>query len=287
LIENPAVYDNDIIMREDNAGNRIPALLVHGWNSHPGIWNKLTPLLKEASIPVWTFDHTGMAGDAIPEIAAAIGDYVATKREETGYYGKIDVVCHSVGTCITRYYLEVVDGDRKSAKVRQLIGLGPPNSGSALAELFLDPHRGEEVLNRLTGIFVPRGYDPQKDRTVHDVRTTSPVMDRLRTAGIRPDVTYRVIVTGNPDRQPEFFPTFEGRTWEQGPDGRYRTTYEGDGVVPHRESALPGITLDIILPEPDCGMDLLQPGQYCHIHLPRNPVVMARVLDYLTLPVID
>ena len=271
-------------MIQKNSPDRIPAILVHGWNSHPGIWNKLTPLLEQASIPVWKFDHTGLAGETVPEIAKAIGEYVRDKREETGYSGKVDVVCHSIGTCIARYYLEVLDSSLRTAKVRQLIGLGPPNSGSALAELFFDPTRGEEIINRLTGVFVPQGFDPSADRIVNDVRPKSPVMHRLRTAGIRPDITYRIIVTANPGGDPAFFPLFAGRTWEQDPDGRYRTTVEGDGIVAHGESALPGISLDIIPAAQEDGTALTEASQYCHIYLPRNPVVMERVLRYLTLP---
>jgi pimeloyl-ACP methyl ester carboxylesterase len=271
-------------MIKDNSPHRIPVLLVHGWNSHPGIWNRLSSLLEQANIPVWKFDHTSLAGETVPEIAQAIGEFVRHKREETGYTGNVDVVCHSIGTCIARYYLEVLDGTLRTAKARQLIGLGPPNNGSALAELFFDPARGEEIINRLTGVFVPKGYDPSADRIVHDVRPASPVMHRLRTAGIRPDITYRIIVTANPGEDPAFFPLFEGRTWEQDPDGRYRTTFEGDGIVTHGESALPGISLDIIPAVQENGTPLPEAGQYCHINLPRNPVVMERVLRYLTLP---
>jgi hypothetical protein len=54
----------------------------------------------------------------------------------------------------------VVDGTEQTQAVRQLIGLGPPNNGSALAELFHDPKRGEEIINRLTVVFVPKGFDP-------------------------------------------------------------------------------------------------------------------------------
>lgn len=272
-------------MIKNNPPHRIPALLVHGWNSHPGIWNRLSPLLEQASIPIWKFDHTRMAGETIPDIAKAIGEYVRAMRDETGYTGKVDVVCHSVGTCIARYYLEVLDGSLRTAMVRQLVGLGPPNNGSAMAELFFDPVRGEEIINKLTGVFVPPGYDPSVDRIVHDVRPASPVMHSLRTAGIRQDITYRIIVTGNPGGIPDFFSLFEGRTWERDADGRYRTTLEGDGLVPHRESALPGISLDIIQAGPENSADLPLPGQYCHINLPRNQVIMDRVLNYLTLPV--
>jgi len=271
-------------MNEQQDSGRLPAVLVHGWNSHPGIWNRLIPLLDKASVPAWVFDHTGLADRSIPEIAAAIGDFVRDKREETGYYGKVDVVCHSVGTCIARYYLEVIDGERRTAKVRQLIGLGPPNNGSAMAELFFDPERGEEIINRLTGVFVPPGYNPSEDRIVHDVRPGSIVMRDLRMAGIRRDLTYRIIVTGNAGGDPDFFPLFGGATWESDPGGGYRMTYDGDGLVTHRESALPGITLDVVGAGVENGRDLPPPGQFCHIHLPRNPVIMDLVLRYLTGP---
>ncbi len=69
-------------------------------------------------------------------------------------------------------------GHRQSG---QLIGLGPPNNGSALAELFNDPTHGEKIINRLTGVFVPRGYDPAADQLVQDVRPGSPVIHNLRT----------------------------------------------------------------------------------------------------------
>jgi hypothetical protein len=189
-----------------------------------------------------------------------------------------------MGTCIVRYLLEVLDGSARSHAVRQLIGLGPPNTGSALVELLHDPVHGEEIINRLTGVFVPRGYDPATDRLVQDVRPGSPVIRSLRTAGLRPDITYRVIVTTNPGDIPRFFPWFEGKTWEIAEDGRYRETLEGDGVVSHRESALPGISLDVLSASDGQEGDLPSPDQYCHINLPRNPLVIDRILHYLKGP---
>ena len=64
----------------------------------------------------------------------------------------------------------------------------------------------------------------------------------------------------------------------------YQETFDGDGIVPNRESALPGVSLDILSTGLGSDDALSQPGQYCHINLPRNPVVMQRVLQYLTLP---
>jgi hypothetical protein len=189
-----------------------------------------------------------------------------------------------MGTCIARYLLEVLDGPTRTHAVRQLIGLGPPNTGSALVELLHDPVRGEEVINRLTGVFVPRGFDPATDRLVQDVRPGSPVIRSLRTAGLRPDITYRVIVTTNPGDIPGFFPWFDGKTWEMAEDGRYRETLDGDGVVAHRESVLPGISLDILSASGEQEDHLPPPDQYCHINLPRNPLVIDRIMQYLMSP---
>jgi len=183
---------------------------------------------------------------------------------------------------ITRYFLEVMDRAEHREHVRQLIGLGPPNNGSALAELFHDPEQGATIINRLTGVFVPEGYDPKADTIVQDVRPGSRVMTELRTAGIRNDILYRVIVTANPEGIPGFFPLFSGKTRDMGDDGRYRLTLEGDGVVANRESILPGISLDIIPPGQDAAGQYPHPDLYCHINLPKNPAVIDHIMQYLT-----
>ena len=136
-------------------------ILVHGWNSHPAIWKKLVVYLEAAGIPHWKFDHSGLRDSALPEISTALLNYIRNVRNESDWSGPVDIVSHSMGTCIVRYLLEVTDGAERSQKVRQLIGIGPPNNGSALAELFPDPKRGEEIINKLTGVFVPRGLIPR------------------------------------------------------------------------------------------------------------------------------
>jgi pimeloyl-ACP methyl ester carboxylesterase len=262
--------------------DRYPVILVHGWNSHPGIWKRLVIRLEAAAIPYRKFDHTGMKGASLPEIGESLQSFLQDVRKENAWSGPVDIVCHSIGTCIVRYLLEVVDGTERKQAVRQLIGLGPPNKGSALAELFNDPQRGEEIINKLTGVFVPQGYDPAADRLVQDVRPGSPVIHNLRTAGLRSDITYRIIVTANPEDIPGFFPWFEGKTWEMAADGRYRATLDGDGIVAHRESVLPGISLDILSASTEREDHLPAPDQYCHINLPRNPLVIDRIMHYLT-----
>ena len=262
----------------------VPVILVHGWNSHPGVWNRLIPRLDAAHIPYSRFSHENMAHEGLPHIACALRDHDRHYRDETGYDGPLDIVSHSIGTCITRYCLEVMDRTECKEQIRQLIGIGPPNNGSALAQLFNDPEYGGSIISRLTGVFVPEGFDPEKDEMVQDVRPGSRVMAELRTAGIRKDILYRIIVTGNPEGTPDFFTLFAGRTWEIGDDGRYRLTLAGDGVVAHSESVIPGISLDIIPPGPDASGQYPRPDLFCHINLPKNPVIIDRIMQYLGIP---
>ncbi|NMA89598.1 MAG: alpha/beta fold hydrolase [Methanoculleus bourgensis] len=261
---------------------RCPAVLVHGWRSHPGIWNRLTPGLSGAAVPCWNFDHTAMQNAGTEAIAAALRDYIHAKREETGYGGPVDLVCHSMGACIARYLLEVLDGGAQEEQVRLLVGIGPPNNGSAMAELFNDPDLGPEVIRSLAGVFVPRDYDPNDDTIVQEFRPRSRTVAALRAAGTRDDIAYRIILAANLTATPAFFPAFDGRTWELAPDGEWRTTYAGDGIVPHTDSYLPGAGIDILPRDP--GNLARNPEHYCHTGLPRNPEVVARIMEYLANP---
>ena len=69
-----------------------PVVLVHGWNSHPGVWNRLIPKLDSARVPYSRFSHVEMADQSLPYIAAAIGDHIQHYRDETGYDGAVDII---------------------------------------------------------------------------------------------------------------------------------------------------------------------------------------------------
>lgn len=261
-----------------------PVVLVHGWNSHPGIWNRLVPRLEQASLQHWQFDHSAMVGEGLAGRADALEMYVDEIRGRTGYDGPIDIVCHSIGACIARQWLELADGAARREHIRQLIMLGPTNSGSALAELFSDPERGQEVAASVAGIFVPTGFDPLADPIVQDVRPGSRTMRSLNAAGIRDDIAYRVIVTANPAGIDPFFPWFGGRTWELDENLHFRQTLHGDGVVANSESVLPGVPFEVFTPEPDGHTRRNPPLHFSHIQLPRNTAVIERVMRYLYDP---
>lgn len=157
-----------------------------------------------------------------------------------------------------------------------------------MAELFNDPERGSEVIRRLIGVFVPEDYDPPgEDTIVQEFRPPrSRTIAALRRAGTRDDIAYRIVLGANLTADPAFFPAFGGRTWELAPpDGGWRTTYAGDGIVPpHSDSHLPGAEVDVLPPAAPPANLARNPELYCHTMLPRNPPeVVARVRDYLTL----
>jgi len=187
-----------------------------------------------------------------------------------------------MGTCVARYMLEVLDGTSKKERVRQLIGIGPPNNGSALAELFNHPEYGKEIIRKLSGIFVPENYDPASDLIVQQFRPQSTTMKILAAAGLRGDIAYRILCAENLTQAPEFFPSFDGKTWECTPEGGWRQTFDGDGIVPQSDSILAGVGLDIVPADP-AHLELARDG-YCHIRLPRNPEVIDRIIWYLKNP---
>lgn len=252
-----------------------PVVLVHGWKSHPGVWKSLVRRLEEDSLECWNFSHREFRNAGAEEIGCSLRDFIFQMQEEREYSGPVDMVCHSMGAPIARYLLEVMDGEDRRIRVRNLIGIGPPNNGSAMAELFNDPVHGPAVLQKLTGSFVPRTYDPAEDRLVQEFRRTGPYVKELQDAGLRSDVRYRVIVGGNMTGTTEFFPLFDGRTWEYAA-GVWSMTTRGDGIVSHSDSCMAGAEVTVLPKDP--AVLAAEPVEYCHLRLPGNPEVIETVV---------
>ena len=257
---------------------RCPVVLVHGWKSHPKVWNPLVRRLEEESFVCWNFSHSKLRDAGAEEIGHALMDYIHTMQEEQAYHGPIDMVCHSMGAAVARYVLEVMDGDSHKIPVRTLIGIGPPNNGSSMAELFNDPVHGPAILQQLAGTFVPKTYDPAADRLVQEFRSTGPFVQVLRDAGLRSDIRYRVIVAGNTTGTPDFFPLFKGQTWAYTREG-WQMTAHGDGIVSHLDSHIAGAKM-AILPDDPTALNVAA-SDYCHLRLPGNPEVVEQVIRFL------
>jgi triacylglycerol lipase len=100
---------------------------------------------------------------------------------------------------------------------------------------------------RLTGTFISEGLDPSGDTIVREFRPGSSTMARLRNTERRPDVRYRLILTRNISKTPDFFSLFEGKTWQFSQEDGWLQTYEGDGIVLHSDSFVPG-AVHLLLP---------------------------------------
>jgi pimeloyl-ACP methyl ester carboxylesterase len=125
-----------------------PAVLVHGFISNASAWNAyLGSKGFLASIGITGFAigdgqvegtmNTGAISaptrstNTIAENAQILGKYIAGVKRITGA-GQVDLIVHSMGGLIARYY---VDRVMKERDVAQLIMLGSPHGGSECANL--------------------------------------------------------------------------------------------------------------------------------------------------------
>ncbi|QKG20607.1 alpha/beta fold hydrolase [Actinomadura verrucosospora] len=112
-----------------------PVVLVHGTFENMAFnWQKLSPALKKAGYCVYALNYGG-AKDApiqgtgeIAESAGQLSAFVDKVLAATGA-SKVDMVGHSQGGMMSRYYLKFLGG---APKVNKLIGIVPSNHGTNL-----------------------------------------------------------------------------------------------------------------------------------------------------------
>lgn len=119
-----------------------PVILVHGtFADMSDSWQALSPLLHNHGYCVFALNYGAYRGsDAIgvyavgdiPESAAQLSAFVDRVLAATGAR-KADLVGHSQGGMMPRYYLKHLGG---ATKVHTLVGLAPSNHGTTLNGLF-------------------------------------------------------------------------------------------------------------------------------------------------------
>jgi triacylglycerol esterase/lipase EstA (alpha/beta hydrolase family) len=120
-----------------------PVVLVHGtFADMSNSWQAISPLLKNNGYCVFALNYgdyngSGAIGvygvDDIPTSAAELNAFVDKVRATTGA-AKVDLVGHSQGGMMPRYYLKYLGG---AAEVHTLVGLSPSNHGTTLDGLFI------------------------------------------------------------------------------------------------------------------------------------------------------
>jgi triacylglycerol lipase len=130
-----------------------PVLLVHGYGHNSSAWLMLRKALKRAGFTsIHTLNYNPLTHD-VPQIARQLSDRVELIRGLTGS-DKVNIVGHSLGGIVTRWYVQEMDGD---GKVNTAITLASPHKGTLAA-------------------FAPLG------RTAREIRPNSWVMRRLNGA---------------------------------------------------------------------------------------------------------
>jgi triacylglycerol esterase/lipase EstA (alpha/beta hydrolase family) len=125
-----------------SAAHPRPVILVHGtFADMSDSWQALSPLLADDGYCVFalnygSYDGSGAVGvyatGDIAQSAAELSTFVDRVLTATGA-SKVDLVGHSQGGMMPRYYLKFLGG---AAKVGTLVGLAPSNHGTTLEGLF-------------------------------------------------------------------------------------------------------------------------------------------------------
>lgn len=118
--------------------NPRPVVLVHGTTENQRMnWNALSPLLKNDGYCVYTFNYGagsftlgqfyGLA--PIASSAAELKTFVDQVLSSTKA-SKVDIVGHSQGGMMPRWYIQKLGG---ASKVGTLVGLAPSNQGTSMS----------------------------------------------------------------------------------------------------------------------------------------------------------
>ncbi|MGA4865114.1 esterase/lipase family protein [Streptomyces lavendulocolor] len=108
-----------------------PTVLLHGFVDNRSVFVLLRrSLLRHGRRHVESLNYSLLTCD-IRAAAELLGRHVEEICDRTGHH-EVDVVGHSLGGLIARYYVQRLGGDRR---VRTLVTLGTPHAGTTVAPL--------------------------------------------------------------------------------------------------------------------------------------------------------
>lgn len=174
-----------------------PVVLVHGtWENAFDTWSAFTPALLKAKRCVFTLNfgkgtdligrNPGVYGTGpIESSAAELAEFVKLVAGRTGA-SRVDVVAHSQGGVVARYFMKFLGGQKKVAR---LVTLGTAQTG------LLSP-RLAGVAARLRAAGVPVGaiVEQVTGQAIAERLTQSDLLTRLNAGGpLLPGVSYTTV----------------------------------------------------------------------------------------------
>lgn len=133
-----------------------PVILLHGYAMNRANFLPLAYRLARNDLgPIFGFEYWTLGRVAAG--ARQLGWFVDEVREATGA-AEVDLIGHSMGGVVGRYYVQLAGGDRH---VRNLVTLGSPHAGTDVSKLGIGhPARelllGSKLVDRLAAAAPPR-----------------------------------------------------------------------------------------------------------------------------------
>jgi len=132
----PVLATLAVLLLPAAAQAREPVVLVHGTFGDSSNWGYIRPQLEAAGYRTFAIDYGNRATGDIATSARQLRDFVNRVLAVTGA-SKVDIVGHSQGGMMPRYYIKNLGG---ASKVDDLVGLAPSNHGTTNPGAFLaDP----------------------------------------------------------------------------------------------------------------------------------------------------
>ena len=272
----------------DTVNILVPVILVHGWHGSPETWSTLKGKLDSDKIPYFIFDYSPGWSSPI-SYAITLRSRIKQLRVETGYMGKFDIICHSMGAMVSRWYIEELGG---SSDIRQWIGIAPVNNGAAIADFFF-------IIPEIIGGFFPELNGTEEAIQHMNIRSTTLAklnydLEKFNIniwgnpQHISPNIKYRIIMGinydgGIPSNIHSFSPVTAGKTLvakKNSNDNLYIFwSRQGDGVVRMEQSKLKGTNV---------GNEVFEALNHNTITHDLN--IIQRVINYLkdpSLPLVE
>jgi hypothetical protein len=238
------------------------AILVHGVLASPQVWDNFISC-NNSNIKYLIFDYEKENFKPALHLIGQFNNFINNELDEKGYFGRFDIVCHSMGAQITRLWMlnYPVNDNANAHRVRQWIGVAPVNHGSANADGF--------IITGISVLFNRPAYLELKTDSF-----TTKILEMNEINELNSSVNYRVILGYNSQKKRFFYCwhekkiiplfiqkllnkkgisskipiplSFNGLTkaYNATKKAHYKTFF-GDGIVANCLSLLPNASVDI------------------------------------------